>query len=362
MGTSTAPLPLSAKRAITARKKIITILVMVLLLIGVLVGCLFVGSSSMSFTDTIAALFKQGSATNIRIVWNIRIPRILAGLLAGGALAISGLIMQTTLGNIMASPSTLGVSNAAIFGANLSMIIFAGGFINTGNNARNYLNGINPYAASLMAFIFSIGCVLLILALSSLRRFSPNVIVLAGIAIGSVFTGLTSLIQFFATDIGLSAGVLWSFGDLERGTYTNILLIAIVLVVSFAYFMFSSWRYNALLGGEGYAKSLGIRVGLLRLASLVLASLLASVTISTLGMIGFIGIICPHAMRKIIGNNHTVLLPTSLLAGAILLLVADMIGRLIAGGSTIPVGAVTSVLGAPFFLYLIFTKKEATYD
>ena len=107
---------------------------------------LFIGSSHMSFTDGLNALLKKGTASQVRIIWNIRIPRILAALIAGAGLSISGLIMQTNLNNPMASPSTLGVSNAAVFGANLSIIAFAGGFLSTGNNLNSYMVGANPYA------------------------------------------------------------------------------------------------------------------------------------------------------------------------------------------------------------------------
>ena len=176
--------------------------------------CLFVGSSHMTVAECFAALAKKGSAAQVRIIWNIRIPRVLAAIIAGAGLAISGLIMQTDLNNPMASPSTLGVSNAAVFGANLSIIAFAGGFLDTGNHLSSYTAGANPYATSLMAFLFSAASILLILGLCRLRAFQPGVVVLAGIAIGSVWTAATAILQFYATDVGLSAAVIWTFGDL----------------------------------------------------------------------------------------------------------------------------------------------------
>ena len=148
--------------------------------------CLFVGSSHMSVADCVAALLKRGSAAQVRIIWNIRVPRVLAAIIAGAGLSVAGLIMQTDLNNPMASPSTLGVSNAAVFGANLSIIAFAGGFLSTGNNLSSYTVGANPYATSLMAFVFSTLSILLILGLCRLRAFAPGVVVLAGIALGSV--------------------------------------------------------------------------------------------------------------------------------------------------------------------------------
>ena len=167
--------------------------------------CLFVGSSGMTVSDCFAALAKKSTAANNRIIWNIRVPRVLAAIIAGAGLSVSGLIMQTNLNNPMASPSTLGVSNAAVFGANLSIIAFAGGFLSTGSNVANYAVGANP-ATSVMAFIFSTLSILLILALCRMRSFSPNVVVLAGIAVGAVWTAATTVLQFYATDVGISAG------------------------------------------------------------------------------------------------------------------------------------------------------------
>ncbi len=131
---------------------------LVLLALGVIVlafVCLFVGFSHMAVAECFAALAKKGSAAQVRIIWNIRIPRVLAAIIAGAGLSISGLIMQTDLSSPMASPSTLGVSNAAVFGANLSISAFAGGFLDTGNHLSSYTVGANPYATSLMAFLFS---------------------------------------------------------------------------------------------------------------------------------------------------------------------------------------------------------------
>ena len=158
--------------------------------------CVFVGSSNMTIRETWNALLFRGTPAQERIVWLIRIPRVLAAIIAGAGLSVSGLIMQTTLNNTMASPSTLGVSNAAVFGANLSIIAFAGGFLSTGNNLSQFDVGANPYATSVLAFLFSALSVLLILGLCTLRSFSPNVVVLAGMAIGSVWTAATTILQF----------------------------------------------------------------------------------------------------------------------------------------------------------------------
>ena len=336
-----------------------TIVILALLAAVWLLGfvCLFVGSANMSFADALDALAGRGTGANVRIIWNIRFPRVLAAIIAGAGLAVSGLIMQTTLNNSMAAPSTLGVSNAAVFGANLSIIAFAGGFLSTGNNLSSFDVGANPYATSLLAFLFAAASVLLILGLCTLRSFSPNVVVLAGMAIGSVWTAATTVLQFYATDVGLSAAVIWSFGDLGRATYRTDGIMAAVVLVGLVFFLFMSWKYNALLSGEATARTMGIHVEGLRFVSLLLASLITASCVSFLGVIGFVGIICPHVTKKLLGQDHRVTLPVACLMGSLLLVLADTASRSLGSGSALPVGAITSLLGAPFFLAIIFGRK-----
>ena len=339
------------------KRTVVIVLIIAVIVMGLV--CLFIGSSHMTLGECMAALLrKSGDAGAERIIWNIRIPRVLAAIIAGAGLSVSGLIMQTTLNNSMASPSTLGVSNAAVFGANLSIIAFAGGFLQTGNNLNSYAVGANPYATSMMAFLFSTASILLILALCKIRAFSPNVVVLAGIAIGSVWTAATTILQFYATDVGLSAAVIWSFGDLGRATYRTDFIMLVVVVIGIAFFALMSWRYNALLSGEATAKSMGVGVNGLRFASLLLASVITAVCVSFLGIIGFVGIICPHVMKRLLGQDHRLSIPTSALCGSLLLLMADTLSRSLGNGAALPVGAITSLLGAPFFIAIIFSKKE----
>lgn len=320
--------------------------------------CLFVGSSNMTLKEAVLALFGKGTPAQIRIIRNIRLPRVLAAVIAGAGLSISGLIMQTSLNNAMASPSTLGVSNAAVFGANLSIIVFAGGFLSTGNNIRSFDVGANPYATSMMAFLFSTLSILVILGLCTFQSFSPNVVVLSGIAIGSVWTAATTILQFYATDVGLSAAVIWNFGDLGRATYRTDGIMFAVVAAGSVFFMLMAWRYNALLSGEATAKTMGINVEWLRFVSLLLASVITAVCVSFLGIIGFVGIICPHVTKKLLGQDHRVTIPVSLMSGSLLLLLADTLSRSMGGGSALPVGAITSLLGAPFFIAIIFSRKE----
>ena len=339
-------------------KRTKSFIVLALILVGLAFAGLLIGSSGMSAAECVNALFGRGTDAALRIVRGVRLPRVLAAIIAGAGLSVSGLIMQTVLGNSMASPSTLGVSNAAVFGANLSIIVFAGGYLSVGKNISAYSFGANPYATGMAAFVFAMLSVLIILGLCRLRSFSPEVVVLAGIAAGSVWTAATTVLQFYATDVGLSAAVIWSFGDLGRATYEADLIMLAVLAAAMAFFCLMRWKYNALLSGEGVAISLGVNVGRLRFVSLMAASLLTSVCVSFLGIIAFVGIICPHIAKRLFGQDHGVSVPASALIGSILLLAANALSRGIGSGSALPVGAITSLLGAPFFIALILGGRR----
>lgn len=345
-------------RSLTRKKERRTISVLAALVVVMTFVCLFVGSSHMTPGDCFRALLRRSTAANNRILWNIRFPRVLAALIAGAGLSVSGLIMQTTLNNVMASPSTLGVSNAAVFGANLSIIAFAGGFLSTGNNVGSDMTGVNPYAASLMAFLFAALSILLILALCRIRSFSPNAVVLAGIAVGSVWTAATTILQFYATDVGISAAVIWNFGDLGRATGKTDMIMFAVVFCGTVFFRRLAWQFNALLSGEATAQTMGVNVKLLRFSALLTASVITAVCVSFLGIIGFVGIICPHVTKRLLGQDHRSTIPASVLSGSLLLLLADTLSRSMGGGSALPVGAVTSLLGAPFFLGILFSGKE----
>ena len=312
----------------------------------------------MSIAESFYALFGKGRNNHIIIMQDIRLPRAIAAVLVGAGLSISGLIMQSTLGNEMASPSTLGVSNAATFGANISIIGFAGGFLATGNNINNYFNSSNIYSTSLIAFIFAFASIMFTLGLCKIKSFSKETVILAGVGIAAIWSALTSILQFYATDVSLSAAIIWSFGDLSRTNYKIDLIILIVVFLSSLFFIFYSNKYNALLSGDDTAKSVGVKVERLRFISLLLASLITAICIANLGIIGFVGIVCPHIAKKILGHDHKYTIPASIMIGSILLLLSDTLARVIGNGTAIPVGIITSIIGAPFFLYLIFRKKK----
>ncbi len=340
------------------KKQIMILISLIILTILLFIISIFVGTSNMSFSDALNALFGNGQNNYIVIMQKIRLPRTIAALLVGAGLSIAGLIMQTCLGNDMASPSTLGVSNAATFGANLAIIGFAGGFLVTGNNLNNIMASSNVYSTSMVAFVFSFISVLITLGLCKIKSLSKETVILVGVAMGAIWTAFTSLLQFFATDVSLSAAVVWSFGDLSRATYKIDLIIAIILVLSYIFFSLFKNHYNAMLSGDNVAKSVGVRVEGLRFISLLITSIIVAICISNIGIIGFIGIVCPHIAKKIFGYNHKYTIPASILLGSILLLLSDTLARIIGNGTRIPVGIITSIIGAPFFLYLIFRRKR----
>lgn len=321
---------------------------------------LFVGTSGMSLVDAVKALFGNGEAANVRIVQMIRLPRMIAALVAGAGLALSGLILQSSLRNPMASPATLGISNAAVLGANVGLIVLSGGFLST-NNGNNWASS-NPYAVSLIAFVFAMSCVLIVLGLSKIRHFAPNVVILSGIALGSLYSAITTIIQYFAVDTQIASAIYWTFGDVGRASFRDDWIMLAVTGVAIALFSFLAYPLNALSGGDSFAKSLGVKTGLLRFIALLTASAVSAVIISSLGIIGFLGIVAPHIARRFVGNDHRVLIPASCLMGAVLLEVSDILSRLVLNGTSLPVGAVTALFGAPFFLYIIFRRKEVKDD
>lgn len=343
---------LSREKVSNKKKAIIVIVSLSFITLLLFILSFFVGYSSLSFSEVIGGLFGQGSDIAIRVVQRVRLPRTLAALLIGGGLAISGLIMQTCLKNPMASPTTLGVSNAATLGANIAIILASG------TGANFVMVAANPEMVSLCAFIMALLCVGTVLLISSFRRFSPTTVVLVGIALSSLFQAITTLIQYFADDVQLATVINWSFGNLERMTMKENLIASIVIIISFVIFLALSWRFNALLGGENMARNMGVRTTSLRFVGLFLASLIAAICVCFVGIIGFIGIIAPHICKRILGNDHRILIPASLLTGSSLLLLCDIATRLIGNGVSLPVGAITSIIGVPFFILIIAFRKE----
>lgn len=329
-------------------------------LTAIMVFCMLIsvnaGSSSMTLGEVIKTLAGKGDERSFIVIWKIRMPRVIGAVVAGAGLSIAGCVMQNCLKNPLASPSTLGVSAAATFGANLAIIVLgAGTLLNTASDAV-VIN--NPYLVTVFAFGCSLGAVLLILALSRVRGFSPESIVLAGTALSSLFGAGTTIIQYFGDDVKIAAALFWTFGDLGRVSWRENGIMAIIVGASIIYFMFMRWNYNAMANGEELAKSLGVRTSRIRFWGLLVSSMLTAVSVSFMGMIGFIGLIGPQIMKRLIGSDHRFLIPASALMGAVILLLADTIARTIIAPIILPVGAITSLLGAPLFFYMLLKGKR----
>lgn len=311
------------------------------LLVTVLLS-LCAGSYETPIGELVKGIFGLSSDRKINlVVQNNRLPRICTALLAGGGLGLAGCVLQAILRNPLASASTLGVSQGATFGAAFAIVVLG-------------LGSANGVGISLCAFFGSIAVALVILGLSRFRQISPEGIVLAGVAISSMFTGATTLIQYFADEVELASLVFWTFGDLGSTSWRELGGMGAVVAVLCVYCVLHRWDYNALLSGEETAISLGIRVKQLTLVNMVLCCLCSSVIVANVGLISFIGLAAPHIVRMAVGNNHVYLIPGSILGGATLLLLGDLFARTVISPVILPIGAITSFLGGPLFLYLLF--------
>ena len=349
-------LSVSEQYNVAKAKKIAIIFILLALVFLFFVVSVFVGSGTLSFKEVFLAIFNKGSETARLIVRRIRFPRVIAALIAGGGLAVSGLVMQTVLKNPLASPTTLGVSNAAVFGANFAIIVVGAGAFHSTHGS--WLSISNPYLVSTFSFLSAIIAAGSILLLARLKNLNASAIVLAGVAVSAIFQAGTTLIQYFASDTQVASAVYWTFGDLGRASYKTDLIMFIVVAVSTLFFFSKRWDFSAMSGGIAYAKTLGVNTRFMTIMSLLLASLITSVTVSFLGIIGFVGLTAPQFMKRIVGDDYRFLLPSSFLAGALLLLISDILGRLPIFGTSVPVGVVTSLIGGPIFLAILLRRKK----
>lgn len=334
------------------QKKIIVILIAMLI---ATVVCMYFalrsGVAEMTLKNTFETLIGKGSETMNIVIWKIRLPRIVAAVVAGASLGISGCVMQNNLKNPLASPSTIGVTSAAAFGANFAIIFLNAGSFHSSQSDAVMI--VHPYLVTFCAFLFSMLAIVIVMGLARMRFFTPNVIILAGVAISSLFGAGITFLQYFANHTHIATAVFWTFGNLGRVSWPELLILTVTLIISFVYFMFRSWDYNALINGDDNAKSLGVNTRSVRLGGMFFSSILVSISVSFMGIISFVGLISPQIMRRIIGNDHRFLIPGSAVLGSLILLVSDTIARTILSPIVIPVGVITSFLGAPLFLYIL---------
>jgi iron complex transport system permease protein len=323
-----------------------------LLLAGLAVACVAAlcldaatGPSGLSAWRIVTGIVRPDllSPSEAAIVWQIRLPYALTAILVGAALALSGAEMQTVLNNPLASPFTLGVSSAASFGASLAIVLGLGlPFVPA--------DGV----VALNAFVFAFGSVLLLQALARARRGGVQSIVLFGIALVFAFNALTALVQFVASQEALQQLVFWTMGSLSRASWRSVAVLAAVVVLTLPFSWAAARALTALRLGEDRALSAGVDVGRLRFFSLLRASLLSAAAVAFVGVVGFVGLVGPHIARLLVGEDHRLYLPASVLSGALLMSLASAASKALVPGALLPVGVVTAVIGVPAFLILIF--------
>jgi iron complex transport system permease protein len=331
---------------------ILLLMAAIIFLVGYIVS---IGPMDISFARVYAVLlnrlfpelFSAGEQA-FQIVWNIRLPRLAGAMAAGLGLGICGCVMQSVLMNPLASPFTLGISAGAQFG-----VAFAAFF------GIGVLGG--PYLIIGNAFVFAMLCAFFIIGLSLYRGATSETLVLAGIAVNYFFSAMSQLLKYFASDEQLRLMVSWGMGDLAAFSWQRFPLLLAVFCVTIPFLWLKGRDLNIMTVGNESAESLGINTNRVRVVTMVIASLLVATVVCFTGPISFIGLVSPHMARMIVGADHKYLLPASGLLGALVLLAADAVGMNIVSPTVIPTGIMTSLIGVPFFAWLILKEKKKEY-
>ncbi|MCL2173009.1 MAG: iron ABC transporter permease [Candidatus Bathyarchaeota archaeon] len=342
------------------KKKILVIFSIFLALIVTILISLSFGASSPRLSEALTVIFSKtfpflniGSASPLSetIIWTIRLPRIVLAIIAGAGLATAGATMQGILRNPLVSSYILGISSAAGFGAALAIVFgvsiatFAG-YLVIGN-----------------AFIFCLIAMVIVYSIARIRGMSSESVILAGVAVGFLFSALLSLIQYIAPERNaVTAIVFWLMGGLYTASWQNILICLPIVAIAMILMMTQAWNINVLSMGEDVAVSLGVNSKRILSINMILETVATASIISFTGIIGFVDLIAPHISRMLIGNDHRYLIPCSALMGALMLLGADTVARLIIMPTELPVGIVTSLIGVPFFIYLLIHKRRHRFS
>ncbi len=310
---------------------------------------LFVGRYPLAPGEVLGVLaYKMGFAglnpplTHINVVWDIRLPRTILGAMAGASLAVSGASFQGMFRNPLVSSGILGVSSGAGFGASLAIILFQGKYF--------YI------------YLFAFGFALLAVALSYLIGYTykatPTImLVLGGVVVSAIFSSLISLLKYLADPYEqLPSIVFWLMGSLASARFLDILLSSIPMSVGVLGLVFMRWRLNVLSMGDSEAQALGINIFISKGLAILFSTLATAGAVCVSGVIGWVGLVIPHIGRMLVGNDNVLLIPVSLSIGACYLVLVDNIARTLTG-SEIPLGIITSLIGAPFFIYLLKRTK-----
>lgn len=324
--------------------RVSSVMLVLLILLGLCsVLSLAVGSAGYLIQEILKALFSQEDSPVKTIVLNLRLPRIILAILIGSSLSAAGALLQSVMRNPLADPGTIGVSAGAGTAATTILLIFP------------------QLSASVPLFAFggaALACVL-IYTMAWKGGVDPTRIILSGVAINSVLGAYNSLLQLMNSD-SLEGVLAFMNGSLSGRGWHQVQIAACYASVGLVMAFLCIKSANALQLGEEMAKSLGVKVSLNRVLLSAVAAFLAAATVSVAGMIGFVGLVVPHIARLLVGSDYKVMMPVSVVLGAVVLLAADTVGRTVVPGMEIPVGIVMAVCGGPFFLYLLRKKGKVS--
>ncbi|NJD09524.1 MAG: iron ABC transporter permease [Gemmatimonadetes bacterium] len=317
------------------------LLLLLLLAAGALLVSLAVGASGLSLQQVLAALARRGDATARTIVWELRLPRAVLALLAGGALALTGAVFQALLRNPLAEPYILGVAGGSAVGAVGAVVL----------GLAVALPALVPVAALAGAGL----AILLVFRIAARTggALDTRVLLLAGVVAGAFFNAVILLLLTLADVESFRSAVFWMMGSLAGASWRTVLLLVCYLLPATAILLSLARALNAIAVGEETAQHLGVRVERVKLLAYFVASVAVGACVAACGMIGFVGLIVPHTIRLLWGSDHRLLLPASLLGGGAFLLLADTAARTVAPPAELPVGVITAVLGVPIFVALL---------
>lgn len=274
------------------------------------------------------------------IVWNLRVPRVILALLGGAGLSLVGILMQALTKNSLASPYILGISSGASTGAVISIVL--GSFW-----------GVS-FSPGIGAFIFGTFTAFLVFYLAGNGGYSSTKLVLIGVAVSSLFSGVTTfLVTTAKNESQLRGAMFWISGSLAGARWENLMTLFLVLLISTILVIIRYRELNILIAGDELAETLGVDVRRLRFFIVVISTFLTGFIVSATGVIGFVGLVIPHISRGLVGSNHKRLIPCAIVLGALFLLGTDTLTRMIFKTQEIPIGVVTSMLGAPFFMSML---------
>jgi len=308
-----------------------------------------IGPGNLALSDVLRAL-ADPSGVEPRlsvIVWDLRLPIALMALTVGAMLGLSGAGMQTILSNPLADPFTLGVSAAATVGASVAIVF-----------GWSIIPGAGVFIVTANAFVFALSASLVLFFMTKLRGVSAETMILVGIALLFTCNAITALLQYRSNEVQLTQIVFWTLGSLARATWGKVEIAAVLIAVALPFFLMRGWALTALRLGDERAESLGVRVDRLRLEILVATSLLAAVSVSFVGGIGFIGLVGPHIARLLVGEDQRFFLPVATIASATLLSLASSVSKAINPGVIYPIGIITALIGVPFFISLVMSIRS----